>query len=402
MSYRPTFATEISNIEEFSVVYLTSMNGFPDAVANVITVPDNVTFISTKPIVLPSDVRIEVTDGGISSFQSLSAAINTYTANLSGNVPFVSGDIGRFDIADASFFSGTGEGNIFDFTSGVLPSFTVTHRNSLVFGFSAIGDFNGGTYLSENIGWVNNDAGITFTDMGTITMDEQAFRGQTGDHIIVNGTVGDAVFARVQAAPSTGDAIFNIDPAVDVTNKIIIKETLFDDSAGGTLFASGSLDQTNPRIRAFNNTNELDSYWIGSLGFKENATATVVVLNTYTDILGTSSDKELERFTRSGNILTYIGLENIKTNIEVTISASRTTPASSARTIRAAIFIDTGSGFVEQNDSFSMTMKGDVANFSFQIPATLTNGDIIKVQIKNEDTTDSILVVDYNLTVGKL
>lgn len=159
-----------------------------------------------------------------------------------------------------------------------------------------------------------------------------------------------------------------------------------------TIFSDGTSDWKISSI--FGNT-------IGSLGFKESATLTTIgAINTYVDISGTMLDVKLLGFTRSGGELTYVGSRDVEAIAEVSITTERDIPASSARTIRAAVFLDTGSGFVEQNDSFSMTMVGSPRNMCFQVPLSLQKDDIIKVQIKNEDTTDDIVVVDYNLTVS--
>ena len=399
MAYIPSFATEITNINRNDVVYAESVNAFPNPVAGVITTVDNATYIATKPITFNTDVRFEIPDAGTTSFQSVSSGINIFTSNLSGTIPFMSGDIARLNINDASFFSGTGTGKMFDLTSDSTPLFAFNHRNSLIRGFSSIGAFNGGNYFSENVAWILCGEGLTLTDMAIVTMAEQGFIQQTGDHITLDGTLVAANFDRVQAAPSSGDAIFNI--TATITDKITINDTLISNAAEGTLFAAGSKDQTHPQVIAFNNGNELDSYWAGVFGFPDNAVETEIdFIDTYTDIGGVIvAGLSNERFTLEDGVWTYIGEETIKAIININMSLKKALGAS-ARTVRAALFTDAGSGFVE-NGSAPLDMDNNIKSFGFTGLEILKKGDRQKIMIKNETNTDNILIVTYDVTVHK-
>ncbi len=401
MGLRNTFSTTITDVGRNNTLYVESLNSFVDPVSDVITLQDFNHYIFTKPINTGTN-QLEISDNGTVQFSTTNAVVNFLNTELTGTTPLFFGNIRRLIFANFNIISTVSGGHCFDLSKDVVTGFVSLDQANIV-GFDSIGTIEGSSLSAENMGLAFNGAGLTLKDMDFVVFREALFSGQTGDHIILTGTLIGAIFDSNIAEPASGDALFNIDSGITITEKILIHNNLFDDASGGTLFDSGGLDQTDPKVIAFNNGNALDSYWVGSLGFKENTTATTVLLNTYTDIAGTIlAGVENERYTVSGGELTYIGLEDIKTQIEVSISASRTTPASSGRTIRAAVFIDSGSGFVEQADSFSMTMRGDVASFSFRTkPIILTTGDIIKAQIKNEDTADNILVVDYNLSGPK-
>lgn len=400
MSYNPTFASEISNIAEFDVIYADSVNVFAAPSSGVIATVNNATYISTKPITFGADVRFEIPVVATTSFQSLSSDINIYTSNLSGTIPFISGDIARLNIADASFFSGTGTGKMFDLTSDTAPLFAFNHRNSLISGFSVIGTLNGGNYLSENIGWVNNDAGITLTDMNVIQMAEQGFILQSGNHITINGTLGFGNFDKVAATPSTGDAVFNIDSATVIANKIVIRDNLFSDSAGGTLFAAGSKDQTDIRVICKNNGNAPDSKWIGEIGFEGNSTDTSLSKDTPADISGTFTSGILERHTRSGGEVTYTGLEDITENITVSVSIKNGT-GGGKRNIQVHLLLDTGSGFAIIA-THNASMSAESISLSFTKAVDLSTSDKYKAQVENIENNDDMLVKDITIVGAKV
>jgi len=406
MGLRNTFSTTITDLPRNNTVYVENFTIFPEPIANVmllqdITLRDFIHFIITKPLNV-EDNSLQIPDNGTVQFSTTNVIANFLTTEISGTTPCFTGNITRLTIDQLNTVSTNG-GHFFNLSNDIGPGFVFLDQATAQ-GFDSIGSIEGCSFSTENVGWILCDDGITLNDMLFIVMREQAFTVQKGDHIKLTGTLIGATFDSMIASPLTGDALFNIDSGLSITTQILIHDNLFSDAAGGTLFAAGGLDQTDPQVIARNNGNALDSYWVGSLGFKENATPTVVALNTYTDIAGTMvAGVDNERFTISGDTITYIGLEEIKTEIKVSISASRTIPASSGRVIRAAVFIDSGSGFVEQADSFSMSMVGAARNLSFVTKTViLQTNDQIKCQVKNEDTTDSILVIDYNLTVPKL
>lgn len=400
MSYHPTFSTRLGDIDRNNTVYAESLTAFPLPAASVIEMEDLTHYTLTKPVNGETN-QLKISDNGTIQISTTNAVANVLSTDLTGTTPFFFGNITRLEIGNTNILSNNSAGHCFDLSNNITPGFVFLDQASIQ-RFDSIGTIEGSSLSAENIGFVLNDAGITLNDMLFIVFRETSFAAQTGDHIILTGTLIGAIFDSNIATPSTGDALFNIDSGLAITNKILIHNNLFSNAAGGTLFDPAGLDQTDPKVIAFNNGNEVDSNWIGSLGFEDNATVTTISsIDTYVDISGTMTDVELERYTRSGGVLTSIGLEDIKALAQVNITASRDIPASSGRTVRAAVFVDTGSGFVEQG-SASMNIRGDRTAYSFVVPLFLETNDEIKVQIKNEETLDNILVIDYNLTVAKL
>jgi len=138
-----------------------------------------------------------------------------------------------------------------------------------------------------------------------------------------------------------------------------------------------------------------------AMGFTDNAIDTAIaVVDTYVDIAGTIVAGDLERFTFSSGELTYTGPQTEEFKIIISLSTVKTLGASAVR-VRAALFVDSGAGFVEQG-SVPLDMDDRLKAFAFSGNKQLSTGDVLKVQIKNEDNTDDILVVTYNFTIASI
>lgn len=147
------------------------------------------------------------------------------------------------------------------------------------------------------------------------------------------------------------------------------------------------------------NTDEYAAF--GAMGYSDNATDTVIdFADTYVDIGGTIGVGDLRRFIFSTNELEYTGWKTDEFRISVNFSLKKALGAS-AREIRAALFIDTGSGFVEQG-SAPMDMDNNLKSFGFVSIRELSTGDKLKMEIKNITNDDDILIVTYDLVVTKV
>lgn len=136
---------------------------------------------------------------------------------------------------------------------------------------------------------------------------------------------------------------------------------------------------------------------VGSLGFAENTTDTSIsTSDTYVDITGTAVSGELVRFTRSGSVLTYVGLNTIKVKVLASLSVENGT-GGGKRDIRAAIVLNS-----TEKAAFSISMDAEVKNVVIIDVLSISTNDTIKVQVKNTENIDDILVVDYDLTAEEL
>ncbi len=401
MGLRNTFSTTVTDITRNNTVYVESLNSFPTPVDNIITLVSFTHYIFTQPINTGIN-QLEIPDDGAVQFSTTNAIINFLSTDLTGTTPLFFGNITRLTFNRFNILSNNSGGHCFNLSNATGPGF-VSFDQVVIQGFDSIGTIEGCSLSSENVGFVLNDAGLTLNDMLFIIFREASFTSQGGNHLTLTGTLIGAIFEDSIMTPASGAAFLDIDSSIALTDRIIIIDNLFSDSAGGTLFDAAGLDHTDPQIVAFNNGNEVDSNWAGEVGFKENATVTTIAtVNTLTDISGTMvAGDQNERVTQSGGVLTYAGKEDIKAVVAVDLSMKRDIPASSSRTVRAVILVDSGSGYVTMGGA-AMSISGVLKTISFSRNIFWQEADKVKCQIKNETNADDILVVDYNLSVKKL
>jgi len=144
-----------------------------------------------------------------------------------------------------------------------------------------------------------------------------------------------------------------------------------------------------------------ESRAIGAFSMAGNATVTVInTVNVYEDIAGTATGAAVNSkfsFSTSPNKLTYDGSTDITILGLVNIGARRDSGAA-VRLSRYTAFKDEGAGFVELPvATTTIDLTNQIRNATLAILTTLTNGDVIKVQVRNEDDTADILVVALSM-----
>jgi len=406
MSHRETFSTDVTNVGRNSTVYVESLDVFEPPAAQIltlqdITLRDFVHFIITQPL-NAEDNTLEIPDNGTVQISTTNAVANALSTDLTGSTPFIIGEIRRLEMSNVNNVANNSDGVFWDLSKGgAVPAGIVAFDDCTAQRFASIGTLDGLNFFSDSIGWIVCRDGITLNNMLIVQMRGHNFIGQTGDHIKFTGTLIEATLDGNVFNPVTGDSAFNIASDIDITNRISIFNSLGSLAGGGDFFDPAGLDQTDPKVICHNNgTLVIDSYWIGSMGFVNNAVNTVIALaNTYTDIAGTIvAGADNERFTFLDGVLTYIGLETKKFVIAINLSLRKAAGASS-RTIRAALFIDEGSGFVE-GVSAPLDMNNRIRGLGFGGTQTLKTGDKVKAQIKNETNSEDILIVAYDFVIS--
>ena len=389
----------MSNIKNFKTVNVTSLNAFPDPTGinnKEIVLEDGINYRWTKPLTAAEtqDFRFVFPDASKISLSTSSAVSNSLTTGISGDAPLFSGTPDRVIIDNLDIFASGGKWVDLTGSATAFPNLFMT--GSRIQGFDSLGSMDSMGYLSENVSYFFNGEGLTMNDMLLVALDEQNFAGQVGDHLIFTGTLAFATLRSVLGNPLPGDSLFNFASDL-ITGGIQIPLGAFNPTGGGTYFAPGGLNETSPSIRVTGVLNTIESNAIGSIGFKENTIPTAfATVNTHTPILGTIVlSSTSERFQLVGKKVQYIGFDPIKAIAEVSLAIRRASPASSSRTVRVTIFLNS----IEQ-ESMEIDVVGHVSSISFQDDLSLVFGDIIEIQIKNKDTIDDIVIVDYNLTVN--
>lgn len=401
MGHSETFGSDVSNLEPFSTVYVNSLRVYPTAAFNISASLMRITVTSLKHYIHSEPVNYEleqfaIPDNGIVQISSTNPPVNTMSTDLTGTDCFINGEIARLNLEKTNVVSNVNDGVCFNLSKGAaVPGGVVALDDMTVQSFSAIGTIDGLNLFAENIGWVRNGAGLTLNNMALVQMAEQNFGLHSGDHITLTGTLREATFDRFVATPSTGDAVFNIDSSLSITNRIVVSNCLFSDAAGGTLFAAGGLDQTDIRVVAFNNGNAPDSRWIAEIGFEGNTTDTSLSKDTPADISGTFTTGTIERHTRSGGVTTYIGLEDITENITVSASIENGT-GGGKRDVQMHLLVDTGSGFAIVA-THNASMSREVISLSFTKAVDVSTGAKYKAQVENIENNDDMLVIDLTI-----
>lgn len=401
MGLRNTFSTVLTDFTRNGLAYAETTNAFPAPSGGIITLADKTEYIVSQLINFGTN-KLKVPDNGQVVIRAANRLTNNIQTELTGLTPFIIGDVNRLLIEDIVIDS-VNDAMFLDVETVTVPFGIVTLQRSRIQNFGSLGKITTAALQTIAMGLLNNDDGFTLTDNTIISMEGTNFADQGGDHITLKGDIGTARFFNIAAAPSTGDAFFNLD--YDTITDLTVTQCPFDSSNGGSYLKAEGKDQTEIETRFIGNVGAQDSYWIGSMGFSNNATPTVVGAgnqNVYLDVAGTMTGSSIdERFIIEDNVMTYIGREDIKVLIPVDVSVKRTSPATSSRTIRVAVFVDEGSGFSEVG-SAPMDMSGILRAYSFHVPTLLKTGYKIKPQIKNIDTEDNILPTDIRLSVPNL
>lgn len=231
------------------------------------------------------------------------------------------------------------------------------------------------------------------------------------EYVGADNSLGPLQFELPDSSSDTvvnGKTIYIIDQGSAATNNItVIPNTL--DNTTIELESSYIIDR-NFAIVAFE---LVDDQWVvkfdsskspknlGAFYANENVTATIISgIGIFTDInaIGTAfPDNNNFTFATSPNTLTYIGVPDIVMNINVNLSLVRNS-GSAHRLARAAVFID---NIEVVGVSSSITVSGNIKDFGFSGTVNLSTGSVVKVMLANQQSTDNIIVRDYNLILSE-
>jgi hypothetical protein len=242
-----------------------------------------------------------------------------------------------------------------------------------------------GFFEIEVIPFGTNEAGGSFTS-DSVTLTDTATTLVDGDTLVIR--------TDLSTDYDNGATVYN-----QLTNTFQINRT-FTVTQTGTWDTAG-IDETDPRVLAFNNSNFKDSQFIASAFVTGNTDATTIaVSNTFVDIIfGTVgsaivSGETIERWKvvdEINCILEYVGREPTQEGISNDITA-----ISSGGTL---VFpfkweIDRGAGFVDLDDNIPMplTIGADASSISGRFRFAATLGDQIKPQVTRESGSSTITV----------
>lgn len=385
---------------------------------NITNTTGDAVFIDSERILSPGSVVI-LQRMFIINF----ASIGTIDGSVSicDNVVFVSCGAG-ITLTDSGTALGTGIAwDAVNFINQSGDHITVTGTTNIISfdriaGFPSTGDQLFNIDAVTVTGTLNIDQ-ITFTNIngGTLGLQKTFTTDTVMDNKFVDIELDSSGGAFQVTLPDTTDSTFPEGRAIsfkDLGSADTDNITIIPNPADGTAISGGSsfvIDRSEQVIKVelastewliIGNSDE-EFIAFGSMGHLDNAVATVIsTVDTYVDIGGTVTSGDLDRFTFAGGVLTYIGFKTQAFKVTINLSLQKDLGAS-ARQIRAASFVDSGSGFVEQG-SAPMDMNNDLKAYAFSVTTELNTGDAVKVQIKNEDNIDDILIVTYNLVISSI
>ncbi|MEE9356608.1 MAG: hypothetical protein V3U75_13545 [Methylococcaceae bacterium] len=397
MGHREPFGSDLANLNTFRTAYVNSPTIFDSVLSgDTVNVTSDLAYIWSKPV---NTTTYKFMTTGINvAFATTNNTSNTWTTEIAPGETLLSGATGRIDLS-LNIDSANG-GDFVDLSAGVgiIPLLFTTRMR--VQGFDSLGNMDGMSFVSENVGYLLNGAGFTFNDMDGVSMAEQNFVTQTGDHLTFTGSLGTSFFTNNIAAPASGDAVFNISSTLTGSGPIQIFGGVTDTSAGGVMFEASGKDQTDPRINVQHVFGVANSCWTAAMGFMNNVTETELTLDTWTDIAGVYvvDDEHLERANHdTAGVLESESLESYRAKVSVEMSVTNAQSAAN-RVMRVGIFVDTGSGFVEKH-SACFSINGNLIPFSFSkiLKDRLELGHRVKVHMKNTTNNDNATVIDINV-----
>lgn len=285
-------------------------------------------------------------------------------------------------------------GPIFDIDGGGTSSFLA--RAFQIESSSAFGNIDNCTIISiRNWTIVATSDGITLGGTsGFVVINAVLSQSNLGTFTFLTipaaTTISGATMHDLAIDSAAGQTALNISPSATIVEKGVITSSAFTGS--GTALTGITKGDVDWLFRS--NRGILDSKIIGELTFIGNSAATVIAsIGVFVDINATFSAGTLERFTQSGDELTYIGLENVEVQIIATV---RFDPNGGDRTMGSRITVN-GSQVGVVATTYAKAANSSSANPMAAV--TLSSGDVISIQISNEFDTGNIIAQELLLTV---
>jgi len=266
---------------------------------------------------------------------------------------------------------------------------------------------------SSSLGDIDNCLVISFRDSVVKT---------TSDGFTFDGTNGFVIIADALSQANLGTFTFLTLPATatfsgltihDIVVDSLATQTALDISASATIAEKGvvttsafsgagtaltGITKADVQWQFRSNTGILDSKIIGEVIVSANATETVIsTIGVFVPINATFSDGLLERFTRSGDTLTYIGEQDVEVGIIATLNVSG--PGATDRDVEARLLVNgSPAGFPSRGGEVdTIRTQTLVPRHSF----TISNGDTVDIEVANNTDTQNLIIEDMLMTVSE-
>lgn len=385
--------SEIVNVSFNSdnVVFVSNKSDFPEAVNNVITLEDNVTYFISSDVDLEGDRLVSGSDttiiGGSSENCTLtSTGLNALTPLLTIEYTTPIRNISFKDVGTAIAVDGTARTVALDWTG-------VNFLN-----VPTIGEINTCDNFIYTKGAFLNSGGLSLTGtIGTVAFNQSLFDCDS-ENTVFDLQAGLEITRRFRVIWSpfvvlSGETGISLNASATIPNEGVILDTC--NFAGGGTYLSGIDFQDNKALFVKNvgivNSSEVAQYYMNG-----NATVTTVSQSgdTY-KVLGTTTNGALtSKFTHSNNRATYVG--SISRSFFVTATLS----VESGNNNEIGIYIAKNGVVLTDSEVYITTNSGGRAEAAtVQTLVELTANDYIEIFVENDTSTSNITVTDLNVII---
>lgn len=378
-----------------NVVRVFDLTDFPDPIGTTIPL-ENKIYQLENPIV----TSYNFSGTSLVGFTNSNGLSNTLT--YTGTDPlYVVREQGIIFFSEQTIFS-TGGGPLFDY-DGQDPALTantaVIGSVALFAGFGSLGVIKDTLTIDiTDITYVGYGTGLTLNNVANVFMDRWILTNPSsfsGSVLTLDNIVNSANISSFITNPYSGESLFNISTALTF-NSIIIKDCNFTSDSGGTFFAEGSLDQTNPKMVVKDNGQAFDSMTIGSMFMTGNTDATVITTqNEWVRISGTTvAGINIERFEMTdNNELTSSNLEPKKGLFTVALACASVGGNNDFE------FSCWQNGAIIPNTIMLLDVGTKAKGVAFFAPVIIVNGDMFEVRMRNTGATANALIPTMQVNI---
>ena len=375
-----------------NVVFVSSRNDFPEAIAGVRTLEANFTYWITTDVDILGDRLVSNSDTTILGSSSENCTLTS--TGLGVGVPLLTIEhttpirhISFENVDTAIAVNGTSRLVALDWTGVNFVNVPNIGNVNTVDNFI----FTKGAFL--------NSAGMSFTGtIGTIAFNQSLFDGDSSSTLF-DLQAGLTITRRFRIIYSSiislsGETSISVNAIATIPDSGIILDTC--NFAGGGTYLSGIDFQANEAL-FINNVGITNSREVAQYFMNGNATTTTVAMTGVAyKAAGTTTDGALtSKFTHSNNRATYTG------SIDKIFKVTATLSVESGNNNVVGIYVAKNGTLVTDSEIYITTNAGGRAEgAAVQALTTLTDTDYIEIWVENDTSITDNTVTDLNVIIN--
>ncbi len=389
--------TRLNLSSAYPLTFVSELSDFPDPVNGVIALPDGNSYYVTSQIDLAGN-RLQSSSG--TAILGPSSETARLYSTLGSGVPLISGihslslrniSLEVNSIANHIDLDGSQNSTAAidwmgtNFYGGKIG--TVKQFSNIIFQGGAVFNLRDGITIEGTIGTVafegsifsSIESGGTYITIPSGTTISRRFRTMYSSMIVPSGATG-INFATGASVPT--ESYF-----LDTVNF----------SGAGDYIAGVDYDDNKANFsncRGIPNSNSIGQYYIS-----DNAVATTIsnTADFFKGVAATTSGPYNQKFTDGNNRLTYNGLIQRTFLIEATVSVTGT-----SNNIVKFRIAKNGTTIQSSQVSTTLPAGGRSENVSIQAMVEMGFGDYVEIFVRNETSSNNVILTDINLTCHPL